>query len=183
MSFPTPCRPPYPCSGKPLAQFEDIAKTEEERFKNVAVAGLVSAGVEARIVDSEDFTRRLPHDGKAQGELLVRGPWVTTRYYKIDKPEAFVSPGGWLATGDIASIDPRGNLIIRDRSKDVIKVIFFFPPLFLGLIPASFLLLVLCSTAFSLVVPATPCSLCRRRRRWSLCPYHHGFYLRINFNR
>ena len=99
----------------------------------MAVAGLVSAGVEARIVDSEDFTRRLPHDGKAQGELLVRGPWVTTRYYKIDKPEAFVSPGGWLATGDIASIDPRGNLIIRDRSKDVIKVtfLFLFPPLFL----------------------------------------------------
>jgi len=112
---------PMGSNGKPLAQFVDIAKTAEARFKNVAVAGLISAGVEARIVDVDDFAKRLPHDGTAQGELLVRGPWVTTRYYRIQKPEAFVEPGGWLATGDIASIDPRGNLIIRDRSKDVIK--------------------------------------------------------------
>ena len=72
-----------------------------------------------KIVDPEDFTKRLPNDGQAQGELLVRGPWVTASYYKIDKPEAFID--GWLVTGDVASIDAGGNMIIRDRSKDVIK--------------------------------------------------------------
>ena len=71
------------------------------------------------IVDSEDFTKSLPNDGVAAGELLVRGPWVTSSYYNISKPEAFID--GWLATGDVASIDRVGNLIIRDRSKDVIK--------------------------------------------------------------
>ena len=28
---------------------------------------------------------------------------------------------GWLRTGDIASIDPRGSIKLTDRSKDVIK--------------------------------------------------------------
>ena len=49
----------------------------------------------------------------------MRGPWVTARYHKLDRPDSF--PGGWLATGDIASLTPGGALIIRDRSKDVIK--------------------------------------------------------------
>ena len=67
----------------------------------------------------QDFSKDLPQDGKAQGELLARGPWVTARYFKSDRGE--FPQGGWLATGDIASIDAGGNLIIRDRSKDVIK--------------------------------------------------------------
>jgi len=80
---------------------------------------LVVPTVEICITDSEDMSQRLPHDGKAQGELLIRGPHITGSYYKIDKPEAF--PGGWLATGDIATIDPKGYMTICDRSKDVIK--------------------------------------------------------------
>jgi acyl-CoA synthetase (AMP-forming)/AMP-acid ligase II len=67
----------------------------------------------------QDFSKDLPQDGKAQGELLARGPWVTARYFKSNRGE--FPQGGWLATGDIASIDAGGNLIIRDRSKDVIK--------------------------------------------------------------
>ena len=73
---------------------------------------------EMRIVDVEDFSKKLLHDGHAQGELLVRGPHVTGRYHATDAG-TFVD--GWLATGDIASIDSQGYVVICDRSKDVIK--------------------------------------------------------------
>jgi len=110
---------PMGTNGKPVTKHEHLSWTDAEQFRYVAVAGIPAAGIEMKIVDPEDFTKRLPNDGQAQGELLVRGPWVTASYYKIDKPEAFID--GWLVTGDVASIDAGGNMIIRDRSKDVIK--------------------------------------------------------------
>jgi fatty-acyl-CoA synthase len=77
--------------------------------------------VELKIVDSDDFSKELPQDGEAAGELLVRGPWTTIRYYnRYDEAAANKFVDGWLATGDICSIK-NGSLIIKDRSKDVIK--------------------------------------------------------------
>jgi 3-(methylthio)propionyl---CoA ligase len=73
-------------------------------------------GVEMKIVD--DSGKSLPHDGKAFGDLLVRGPWVIERYYLEDK-SALVD--GWFPTGDVATIDADGYMQITDRSKDVIK--------------------------------------------------------------
>mmetsp|Transcript_3770 Transcript_3770/g.9481 ORF Transcript_3770/g.9481 Transcript_3770/m.9481 type:complete len:326 (-) Transcript_3770:229-1206(-) len=94
--------------------------TKEEKFENVQKAGLILPGLEMKIVDLEDFDKELPQDGVAQGELLMRGPWIAGAYYK--NPDSKVKfHRGWLTTGDIASIDPEGYLIIRDRSKDVIK--------------------------------------------------------------
>jgi fatty-acyl-CoA synthase len=49
----------------------------------------------------------------------VRGPWVTSAYYRESAPEKFRD--GWLLTGDVGSIDARGYIHISDRSKDVIK--------------------------------------------------------------
>ena len=90
---------------------------EEERFANVGKAGLLTPGLEIEIVD-EDF-RPLPHDGKAIGEVLIRGPWVCSEYYRDPQPEKFHD--GWLVTGDIAAIDEEQYLIIADRSKDLVK--------------------------------------------------------------
>jgi len=73
-------------------------------------------GVEMKIVDDEGCT--LPNDGKAAGDLMVRGPWVVGRYFKEEK-SALVD--GWFATGDVANIDADGYMQITDRSKDVIK--------------------------------------------------------------
>ncbi|GLC58946.1 hypothetical protein PLESTB_001420200 [Pleodorina starrii] len=70
-----------------------------------------------RIVD--DGGRELPHDGKAVGNLQVRGPAVVSRYFKAAQPA--VDDHHWFPTGDVASIDPWGNMAITDRSKDVIK--------------------------------------------------------------
>ena len=90
---------------------------EDARFANVAKAGLLSPGLEMEIVD-EDF-QPVPHDGRSIGELLVRGPWICSEYYRDPQPEKFRD--GWLVTGDVAAIDPEQYLIIADRSKDLVK--------------------------------------------------------------
>ena len=85
-----------------------------------AKAGRPVFGVEMKIVD--DNGRDLPHDDKAVGELLVRGPWICSGYFEDDEATAAaVEPDGWFHTGDIAAIDPDGYLRLTDRSKDVIK--------------------------------------------------------------
>lgn len=62
-----------------------------------------------------------PHDGAAMGELEVRGPWVASAYYEAPETADRFTEDGWFRTGDIASIDERGYVFIRDRAKDVIK--------------------------------------------------------------
>jgi 3-(methylthio)propionyl---CoA ligase len=73
-------------------------------------------GIELKIVN--DAGEPLPHDGKSSGDLLIRGPWVTARYFKEEK-SALID--GWFPTGDVANIDADGYMQITDRSKDVIK--------------------------------------------------------------
>ncbi len=80
-------------------------------------SGRVIAGMQMRIVDDEG--EELPWDGAAVGEIEVRGPWITGSYFREPTPEKFHD--GWLRTGDIGTIDPRGYFQITDRSKDVIK--------------------------------------------------------------
>ncbi|MDX6286051.1 MAG: hypothetical protein QOG53_1536 [Frankiales bacterium] len=82
-----------------------------------STAGKLLCGVEARLVDDDGNV--LDHDGKAVGEVQVRGPWVTGAYYKDEDPAKF--DDGWLRTGDVGTIDPAGFLTLTDRSKDVIK--------------------------------------------------------------
>ncbi len=89
----------------------------EKQFENVAKAGQLMPGLELDIFD-EDFNR-LPHDGEAVGEILVRGPWICSEYYRNPQPDRF--HGDWLITGDVGKIDEGGYLIISDRSKDLVK--------------------------------------------------------------
>ena len=74
-------------------------------------------GVEMKIVD--DAGKELPRDGKAFGDLMVRGPWITRGYFKGEGGE--VLQDGWFPTGDVATLDVDGYMQITDRSKDVIK--------------------------------------------------------------
>ncbi len=82
-----------------------------------ARTGQILAGVEVRICD--DDGRELPWNGEAQGEIEIRGPWITGSYYLDDDDEKFHD--GWLRTGDVGSIEPNGFIQISDRAKDVIK--------------------------------------------------------------
>ncbi len=74
-------------------------------------------GVDMKIVDADG--RDLPWDGKAYGDLWVRGPWICSGYYKPEKPDPHEN--GWFPTGDVATIDADGYMQIVDRSKDVVK--------------------------------------------------------------
>jgi fatty-acyl-CoA synthase len=80
-------------------------------------AGRIVPGVDMRIV-ADDGTEQ-PWDGKSLGEVEVRGPWITARYHGVEAPEKFHD--GWLRTGDVGTLDPKGFMTIVDRSKDVIK--------------------------------------------------------------
>ena len=74
-------------------------------------------GVEMKIVD--DAGKELPRDGKAFGDLMVRGPWICTQYYAGEGGDPLRE--GWFPTGDVATLDLDGFMQITDRSKDVIK--------------------------------------------------------------
>ena len=75
--------------------------------------------VDLRTVDGDmlDVSR----DGKATGEIVVRTPWLTQGYLHNPAASQDLWAGGYLHTGDIGAIDPRGMLTVTDRLKDVIK--------------------------------------------------------------
>ena len=95
----------------------DVELGTEEEMDWRAKTGRIIGGVELRIVD--DAGVELAWDGEAVGEIEVRGPWITREYYGDPSPEKFHD--GWLRTGDVGSVNPRGYVQITDRAKDVIK--------------------------------------------------------------
>ncbi|MBB3992803.1 fatty-acyl-CoA synthase [Sulfitobacter undariae] len=74
-------------------------------------------GVDLRLLDENGGV--IPHDGKTQGDLQVRGHWVVKSYFGKDSDA--LTEDGWFDTGDVSTIDEDGYMIIRDRSKDIIK--------------------------------------------------------------
>ncbi len=74
-------------------------------------------GVDMKIVDPDG--KEQPWDGKAYGDLLVKGPWIISDYFKSEEGSPLID--GWFPTGDVATIDADGYMQITDRSKDVIK--------------------------------------------------------------
>jgi len=89
----------------------------EQRLAIQSKQGRAAFGVEMKIVDAEGIA--LPHDGRSAGELMVRGPWILSNYFKGEGGGPLVN--GWFPTGDVSTIDEDGFMQITDRSKDVIK--------------------------------------------------------------
>ncbi len=81
--------------------------------------GLPVPLVKLRVVTAEG--EEVAHDGQERGEIQVRSPWLTPSYYKEDEKGKALWEGGWLHTGDVATVDPDGYIQIVDRLKDVIK--------------------------------------------------------------
>ncbi len=77
---------------------------DAERFALQQKQGRAIFGVEMRIIGSDG--KDLPHDGKAFGDLLVRGSWIVREYFKSEGGDP-LTPDGWFPTGDVATIDPR----------------------------------------------------------------------------
>jgi fatty-acyl-CoA synthase len=96
---------------------KQLSLPPEQQFALLCKQGRVIYGVDMKIVDGEG--KALPHDGKAFGDLMVRGPWITSGYFKGEGGDPLRD--GWFPTGDVATIDPDGFMQITDRSKDVVK--------------------------------------------------------------
>jgi fatty-acyl-CoA synthase len=101
------------CTLKP----KHLKLSAAERMAVQAKQGRAIFGVDMKIIDPEG--KELPRDGKASGELLVKGPWIVSTYFKGEGGDPLVD--GWFPTGDVSMIDPDGYMQITDRSKDVIK--------------------------------------------------------------
>ncbi|MFZ6732309.1 3-(methylthio)propionyl-CoA ligase [Undibacterium sp. Ji42W] len=106
---------PLGTAGTLMAKHTDLA--EEEKQAILQKQGHVLYGVDMKIVD--DAGTELPWDGKTYGNLLVKGPWIISSYYKNEGGD--VLEDGWFPTGDVATIDADGYMQITDRSKDVVK--------------------------------------------------------------
>lgn len=91
----------------------------DEQIELRTRAGRISPFIEMRLMD--DNGNFVPHDGHSLGEIVARGPWLTQGYYEDPERGADLWKGGWLHTGDVASITDDYWVIISDRTKDVIK--------------------------------------------------------------
>jgi fatty-acyl-CoA synthase len=83
-----------------------------------AMTGYAVAGVSMRVVDSNGAD--VAADGEQIGEIVVRSNIVMDGYYKDPEGTAEKIREGWFHTGDMATIDDQGYLLIKDRSKDII---------------------------------------------------------------
>jgi len=94
-----------------------LPMSPQEKMKVRLKQGRGLFGVDMKIVDGDGV--ELPWDGKAYGDLLVKGHWIISDYFKGEGDSPLVD--GWFPTGDVATIDADGYMQITDRSKDVIK--------------------------------------------------------------
>jgi fatty-acyl-CoA synthase len=106
---------PLGTTNVPTPQMDKM--TKEEKYAVQLKQGKPIYGVELKVVD--DAGVELPKDGKSQGHLMVRGPWILQRYFKAEHDA--VDENGWFDTGDISVLDQDGYMTIKDRAKDVIK--------------------------------------------------------------
>ena len=90
----------------------------ERRFASQAMTGYAIPGVELRVVDANDHD--VPRDGQAVGEIIARSDGVMKGYWKQPEATAEVMRGGWFHTGDMATWNDDGYVLIVDRKKDII---------------------------------------------------------------
>ena len=93
---------------------QSIHRTENAHL--LATAGIARTGVEVKVFGEKD--EELP-EGEI-GEIVTRSDCVMAGYWQNPEATAKAKRGGWLHTGDVGSMDERGFLSIRDRSKDMI---------------------------------------------------------------
>jgi long-chain acyl-CoA synthetase len=80
--------------------------------------GMALPGYSFKVVDDDGAEVRRG----VVGELLVKGPGVTSGYRgDADATAATFTDDGWLRTGDLARLGPRNVVFFAGRKKDVIK--------------------------------------------------------------
>ena len=102
---------------RPHESRDRIGKAQA-RYEKQASTGHAIPGVEIRVVDPED--NDVPRDGKSIGEIVARSDGVMAGYWKQPEATAEVMRDGWFHTGDMATMDEDGYVLIVDRKKDII---------------------------------------------------------------
>ena len=106
---------PLGTSSRPKNSKQNLKPKELEKLQTNQ--GRPHWALEMKIVD--EAGKRLPEDGSAVGDLLVRGACVIKQYYRQESLAQ--DDEGWFKTGDIGTIDRDGFLRLTDRAKDLIK--------------------------------------------------------------
>ncbi|MFN3748129.1 MAG: AMP-binding enzyme, partial [Sphingorhabdus sp.] len=106
---------PIGTMGAPIPGWDEMSL--DAQIDVVSKQGKIPFGVELRVIDKDGNVA--PRDGKTEGALQIRGPWVIKRYFKADADA--VDAEQWFDTGDVSVIHPDGTMQITDRVKDVIK--------------------------------------------------------------
>ncbi len=107
----------------PLATMSHVDPAERNESADAQYAVRARQGrpmpfVELRAMSQD---REVPWDGRALGELHIRGPWIAASYFNMPEAQDRWTEDGWFRTGDVVSIHPNGCIRIADRAKDLIK--------------------------------------------------------------
>jgi fatty-acyl-CoA synthase len=99
-------------------EWDSLSIQERAQIKARQGVPYIIAGSDLRVVD--EHMRDVPADGRAMGEVVMRGNNVMLGYY--DNPEATAEAfqGGWFHSGDLAVMHPDGYIELRDRKKDIV---------------------------------------------------------------
>jgi long-chain acyl-CoA synthetase len=88
--------------------------------RKLGTIGLPFPDTDCLIADLNDGMEPLPQG--REGELLIRGPQVSSGYWNKPEETAETFRDGWLRTGDVAVMDEQGYFTITDRKKDMVIV-------------------------------------------------------------
>ncbi len=84
----------------------------------VSTVGRLLPGIEGKIVDPATGEDLGPD---TQGEIVTKSPCVMKGYYKMpEDTKKAIDSGGWLHTGDLGTIDNRGNFKVTGRIKEMV---------------------------------------------------------------
>ena len=95
-----------------------IQSVGAQRRARQAMAGFAIPGTEVRVVDADGID--VASDGESVGHVVARADGIMTGYWRQPQETEHAFRGGWFHTGDMATIDQDGYLLIVDREKDII---------------------------------------------------------------
>jgi fatty-acyl-CoA synthase len=93
-------------------------EADDTKMNYLTRTGLEVVGVDLRVIDTSG--KDVPRDGITVGEIIARGDNVTKGYWKLPEETAKAFRDGYFYTGDLATVDPEGYILIVDRAKDII---------------------------------------------------------------
>src|SRR5262245_16395799 len=95
-----------------------LPRSGDNFYQRLAMTGLELPGAEVRVVDAEG--NDVAPDGRSVGEIVTRSNAVMKGYWNDPEETSRVIRNGWFHTGDMATQDSEGYILIVDRQKDMI---------------------------------------------------------------